>query len=170
MMLRQAVFKRVGNWAALSSCARRDLLHGKVVPTPRWHSAPFSTSTPLQYEFIKTEKRGEKENVALVRLNRPRALNALCDQLMRELGEAVKEFDADGGVGAIVITGSDKAFAAGADIAEMQNSTYMDCYMRNFLSKSIHVHPHTHTHTHTHTYTHTHYLSSLTTITYSFIL
>lgn len=73
--------------------------------------------------------------MALIRLNRPRALNALCDELMKELGEALKEFDADDGVGAIVLTGSDKAFAAGADIAEMQDLTYMDCYMKNFLSE-----------------------------------
>lgn len=99
------------------------------------HHAHFSTSTPLPYELIKTEKKGEKGNVALIRLNRPRALNALCDALMEELGEALKEFDGDAGVGAIVITGSDKAFAAGADIAEMQDLTYMDCYMKNFLSK-----------------------------------
>lgn len=97
---------------------------------------PFSTSTSLQYEFLKTEKLGEKQNVGVIRLNRPRALNALCDGLMAELGEALKEFDSDNGVGAIVLTGSNKAFAAGADIAEMQNLTYMDCYMKNFLSES----------------------------------
>ena len=96
-------------------------------------SSSFSTASPLHYEFLKTEKRGEKENVAVIRLHRPRALNALCDALMAELGEALKEFDADDSVGAIVLTGSDKAFAAGADIAEMQNLTYMDCYMKNFL-------------------------------------
>lgn len=94
----------------------------------------LSTSTPLSYDFIKTEKKGEKQNVAVIRLNRPRALNALCDGLMAELGEALKEFDADSSVGSIVLTGSEKAFAAGADIAEMQNLTYMDCYMKNFLS------------------------------------
>lgn len=99
--------------------------------------APFSTSTPLPYEHIKTEKRGVKGNVALIRLNRPRALNALCDELMSELGEALREFDSDKSVGAIVLTGSDKAFAAGADIAEMQNLTYMDCYMRNFLCECV---------------------------------
>lgn len=97
--------------------------------------APFSTSNALQYEFLKTEKKGERQNVGLIRLNRPRALNALCDGLMAELGEALKEFDGDDSVGAIVLTGSDKAFAAGADIAEMQNLTYMDCYMKNFLSE-----------------------------------
>ena len=95
----------------------------------------ISTVNPLHYEFIKTEKRGEKENVALIRLNRPRALNSLSDELMAELGAALKEFDQDDGVGAIVLTGSEKAFAAGADIAQMQNLTYMDCYMKNFLSE-----------------------------------
>ena len=73
--------------------------------------------------------------MGVIRLNRPRALNALCDGLMTELGEALKDFDGDDGVGAIVLTGSEKAFAAGADIAEMQNRTYMDCYMKNFLSE-----------------------------------
>lgn len=97
--------------------------------------APLSTSSALSYEFIKTEKKGEKQNVGLVQLNRPRALNALCDELMTEVGEAMKDFDADPSVGAIVLTGSEKAFAAGADIAEMQKLTYMDCYMRNFLSE-----------------------------------
>ena len=98
------------------------------------HGAPISTSTPLCYNLIKTEKRGEKQNVAVVCLNRPRALNALCDELMTELGKALKEFDRDAGVGAIVLTGSEKAFAAGADIAEMQNMIYVDCFMKNFLS------------------------------------
>lgn len=73
--------------------------------------------------------------MAVIRLNRPKALNALCDALMAELGAALKEFDEDSSVGAIVLTGSDRAFAAGADIAEMQNLTYMDCYLKNFLSK-----------------------------------
>jgi enoyl-CoA hydratase len=101
-------------------------------PTVTGH-ANFSYS--LQYEFLKTEKRGEKSNVAVIRLNRPRALNALCDGLMAELGEALREFDGDNSVGAIVVTGGDRAFAAGADIAEMQGLTYMDCYMKNFLSE-----------------------------------
>jgi len=86
-------------------------LHTLVFPRPR--SANLSTSPALCYEFLKTEKRGEKQNVAVIRLNRPRALNALCDGLMAELGEALREYDADEGVGAMVITGSEKAFAAG---------------------------------------------------------
>lgn len=95
----------------------------------------FSTNAPLSYEHILTEKRGEKQNVGLIKLNRPRAFNALCDALMSELGEALKDFDSDSSVGAIIITGSEKAFAAGADIAEMQGLDFMKCYMGNFLGK-----------------------------------
>jgi enoyl-CoA hydratase len=71
------------------------------------------------------EKRG---NVGLVTLNRPKQLNALCDELIAELNAAVSDFDADVEVGAMVVTGSEKAFAAGADIKEMAPRTYMDCY------------------------------------------
>lgn len=63
------------------------------------------------YEHILVEKRGEKNNVGFIQLNRPKALNALCDGLMREVGQALDVFEADGDVGAIVITGSDRAFA-----------------------------------------------------------
>ena len=96
--------------------------------------APLSTGSPLSYEYIKTEKKGAKQNVGLVQLHRPKALNALCDELMAEVGEALKEYDGDPSIGAIVLTGSDKAFAAGADIAEMTKLSYMDCYMRGYLS------------------------------------
>lgn len=64
-----------------------------------------------QYEYILVEKRGEKNNVGFIQLNRPKALNALCDGLMKEVGQALDNFEADGDVGAIVITGSDRAFA-----------------------------------------------------------
>lgn len=74
--------------------------------------------------MIKTEKKGAKQNVAVVTLNRPKALNALCKQLVVELSQAVEDFSKDDSVGAIIITGSDKAFAAGADIKEMLNKTY----------------------------------------------
>ncbi|XP_056148424.1 enoyl-CoA hydratase, mitochondrial [Lampris incognitus] len=87
-----------------------------------------------QYDYIIVEKRGEKQNVGFIQLNRPKALNALCDGLMSEVGQALDDFEADGGVGAIVITGSDRAFAAGADIKEMQNRTFQECYGGNFLS------------------------------------
>lgn len=64
-----------------------------------------------QYEYILVEKRGENQDVGYIQLNRPKALNALCDGLMLELGKALDAFEADGTVGAIVLTGSDRAFA-----------------------------------------------------------
>ena len=75
------------------------------------------------------------EAVGLIRLNRPQALNALCDQLMQELGEQLLAFDADPSVGAIVLTGSEKAFAAGADIKEMQGRNYPDVFLDDFIGK-----------------------------------
>jgi enoyl-CoA hydratase len=65
------------------------------------------------YEFITAETRGEKKNVGVITLNRPKALNALCEGLMREVNDAVEKFEKDENVGALVITGSEKAFAAG---------------------------------------------------------
>ena len=73
------------------------------------------------YENILTETKGR---VGIIRLNRPKALNALCADLVRELGQALDAFEADPGIGCMVLTGSDKAFAAGADIKEMQPRTY----------------------------------------------
>ena len=63
------------------------------------------------YEYIVVEKRGEKQNVGFIQLNRPKALNALCDGLMLEVGKALDAFEADTDIGAVVITGSDRAFA-----------------------------------------------------------
>ncbi|HHY50587.1 MAG TPA: enoyl-CoA hydratase, partial [Alphaproteobacteria bacterium] len=87
----------------------------------------------MSYETILTETRGR---VALVTLNRPKQLNALNDQLMDELGAALLGFDADEGIGAIVITGSEKAFAAGADIAAMAKWSYMDVYKTGYISRN----------------------------------
>jgi enoyl-CoA hydratase len=72
--------------------------------------------------------------VGLIRLNRPAALNALCDQLMGELGAQLQTFDADPAIGAIIITGSEKAFAAGADIKEMQHRTYPETLFDDFIT------------------------------------
>lgn len=80
------------------------------------------------YEFILTETRGR---VATITLNRPDALNALNSGLMRELLDAGRAFDADPGIGAIVVTGSAKAFAAGADIKEMADLGYADMFLRS---------------------------------------
>ncbi len=73
--------------------------------------------------------------VGLIRLNRPAALNALCDQLMDEMGAQLLAFDADPAIGAIVLTGSERAFAAGADIKEMRDRTYPAAYLENFIGK-----------------------------------
>lgn len=85
------------------------------------------------YEFIKLSKMGTQNNVGLIQLNRPKALNALCDKLMWELAKALDTLETDKSVGAIVITGSEKAFAAGADIKEMADNTYAQCLSENFL-------------------------------------
>jgi len=77
----------------------------------------------MNYEFILTEVRGDgPRQTGLIRLNRPKQLNALSDGLMDELGAALKAFDADDSIGCIVLTGSDKAFAAGADISVLRSS------------------------------------------------
>jgi enoyl-CoA hydratase len=83
-------------------------------------------------EMILVETHGP---VGLIRLNRPTALNALCDQLMGELGEQLLAFDADPAIGAIVLTGSERAFAAGADIKEMRERTYPAVYADDFIGK-----------------------------------
>ena len=85
----------------------------------------------MPYETIIVEHRGP---VALITLNRPKALNALSDQLVTDLGNAIDAAEADDNVGAIVITGSEKAFAAGADIKEMAGFSYMDVYKQNFIT------------------------------------
>jgi enoyl-CoA hydratase len=84
-------------------------------------------------EMILVETHGR---VGLIRLNRPQALNALCDQLMDELGRQVLAFDADPAIGAIVLTGTDKAFAAGADIKEMKDRTYPALALNDFIGRS----------------------------------
>ena len=84
----------------------------------------------MSYENILVETRGA---VGLITLNRPQALNALCDALIHELGQALDAFEADDAIGAIVLTGSDKAFAAGADIKEMQSRSFVDVYLGDFV-------------------------------------
>ncbi len=85
----------------------------------------------MAYENIIVDTQ---DQVGIITLNRPQALNALCADLIRELAEALDAFEADTGVGCIVVTGSEKAFAAGADIKEMQNFNYMDAYQRDFIT------------------------------------
>uniref|UniRef100_A0A8C5QE28 Enoyl-CoA hydratase, mitochondrial n=1 Tax=Leptobrachium leishanense TaxID=445787 RepID=A0A8C5QE28_9ANUR len=87
------------------------------------------------YQYILVDRKGQNQNVGFIQLNRPKALNALCDGLITELNQALESFEGDPQVGAIVITGSEKAFAAGADIKEMQNRTFQECYSGGFLSQ-----------------------------------
>ena len=86
----------------------------------------------MTYENILVETHG---SVGLIRLNRPKALNALCAALMRELTQALDAFEKDDAIGAMVLTGSDRAFAAGADIKEMMGYGYMDVYLGNFITE-----------------------------------
>jgi enoyl-CoA hydratase len=86
----------------------------------------------VSYELIKVEERGR---VGLITLDRPKQLNALSPQLMQELGAALQAFDANEGIGAIVITGNEKAFAAGADIAAMKDYSYMDAFMADYITR-----------------------------------
>jgi enoyl-CoA hydratase len=85
-----------------------------------------------EYSNILVERRGA---VGIVTLNRPQALNALNAALIAELGAAFDELEADPAIGAIVLTGNDKAFAAGADIKEMADKTYMQAYAEDFITQ-----------------------------------
>jgi enoyl-CoA hydratase len=87
----------------------------------------------MNYETIITSR---DERVALITLNRPKALNALNDQLMDELGHALQSFDADDEIACVVITGSEKAFAAGADITMMAKYDFMDVYKGDYITKN----------------------------------
>jgi enoyl-CoA hydratase len=91
----------------------------------------------MAYENLLTETHGTgARKTALITLNRPKQLNALNDALMDELGAALRGFDADDGIGCIVITGSERAFAAGADIAAMAKYELTDTYGRDFITRN----------------------------------
>src|SRR5579862_9994970 len=85
----------------------------------------------MSYDNIIVEARGR---VGMIRLNRPHALNALNRALMSELGQAIAAFDADGAIGCVIITGSDKAFAAGADIKEMADKDFAEAFFGDFCA------------------------------------
>ncbi|MDX2205735.1 MAG: enoyl-CoA hydratase [Hyphomicrobiaceae bacterium] len=86
----------------------------------------------MSYATIVVETKGR---VGVIRLNRPQALNALNAELVGEMSQAVDAFEEDGGIGAILITGSEKAFAAGADIKEMQAKSFIQAYTEDFIAK-----------------------------------
>src|SRR5258707_2885448 len=85
----------------------------------------------MTHQHLVVETKGR---VGVIRLNRPQALNALNTELMSELAAAIDAFEADAGIGCVVITGSDKAFAAGADIKEMTAKSYIDAFIGNFAA------------------------------------
>jgi enoyl-CoA hydratase len=85
----------------------------------------------MSYELITVQQKGR---VGVITLNRPKQLNALSPQLMGELGSALAAYDGDAGIGAILLTGSEKAFAAGADIAAMKDFSYMHAYMTDYIT------------------------------------
>src|SRR5262245_10671617 len=87
----------------------------------------------MTFETIKTETRGA---VRLITLNRPQALNALNAQLMDEMTSALDQAESDSSIRCIVLTGSEKAFAAGADIKEMQSKSYMDVFTEDFITRN----------------------------------
>jgi enoyl-CoA hydratase len=86
----------------------------------------------MSYAHIVVETHGR---VGLIRLNRPQALNALSAALIEDLNTALAGFEADSAIGAIVLTGSEKAFAAGADIKEMQDKSFADAFLEDFISR-----------------------------------
>ncbi|KAJ2939199.1 hypothetical protein O0L34_g8513 [Tuta absoluta] len=107
---------------------------GRVAALPNTGLVKFYSAAPA-YENILIDVVGSKKNVGLIQLNRPKALNALCKPLFVELGKAVMDFDKDESIKAIIITGNEKAFAAGADIKEMQNNTYSSNQKGGFLKE-----------------------------------
>lgn len=108
-----------------------------LVTYPVTRAAAFNVASRLSTAsepLVIHEIKGEKGNVSLITLNRKKALNALCNDLMNQLTQAIEEAEKNNSVGALVLTGSHKAFAAGADIKEMQNSEFAENFRNNFLS------------------------------------
>lgn len=127
---------------SLSQAFRRGLLlNSKISQQPLIWSATsvskkYASSQPPAsggYKYILTEVKGVNKNIGYLQLNRPKALNALCADLMDELADAVQKFDRDPSIGCMILTGSTRAFAAGADIKEMQNKTFSEVCGGNFL-------------------------------------
>ena len=98
------------------------------------HPTHYKQEITLAYECI--EVRTEADKVGIITLARPKQLNALNDQLMTELGEALKAFDADDKIGCIILTGSEKAFAAGADIGAMAKYSFADAYKGDYITRN----------------------------------
>ena len=87
----------------------------------------------MNYENIIVSTNG---NVGVITINRPKVLNALSSAVMDEMGKALDNFEADDEIGAIVITGNEKSFAAGADISQMKDNTFAEAYLQNFITRN----------------------------------
>ena len=87
----------------------------------------------MNYENIIVSTNG---NVGVITINRPKVLNALSSAVMDEMSKALDNFEADDEIGAIVITGNEKSFAAGADISQMKDNTFADAYLQNFITRN----------------------------------
>jgi len=126
-LLRSAL--RASHSTARQALARPLMAHPSALQQCRAMCAPAGP------EHILVERRGAGDCVALITLNRPKALNALFDPLIEELSQALDDIEQDPKVAAVVITGSLKAFAAGADIKQMKDMDFASCYTGNFLAK-----------------------------------
>src|SRR5690606_10311389 len=118
------------NMLALRQLARRPV---RVQPLMRFSTSAIARSAASPAPDYKNIIVEQRDNVALIRLNRPKALNALSSELFHEVNDALKRIDDNPAIGAIVLTGSERAFAAGADIKEMRLTNYIDNYKSNFL-------------------------------------
>lgn len=87
----------------------------------------------MNYKNINVSRN---ENVGIIAINRPKVLNALSSAVMDEMSNALDNFEADDEIGAIVITGNEKSFAAGADISQMKDNTFADAYLQNFITRN----------------------------------
>ena len=108
----------------------------RALPLPQ-HLVRYSSALKDSYEHVLVDKRlGDKQNgVGLITLNRPKALNALCDALFDDLIHAARALDKDDEIGCLVLTGSDKAFAAGADISEMSQKDFAEVYKEDMFAQ-----------------------------------
>lgn len=97
-------------------------------------SVAYLCTKVSEYEHLNVDVKGEKSTIGFIQLNRPKSLNALCDGLMKELNSVLDKFEADKTIRCVVLTGSEKAFAAGADIKEMKEMEFANVYKGNFLS------------------------------------
>ncbi|XP_036242115.1 enoyl-CoA hydratase, mitochondrial [Molothrus aeneus] len=117
-----------------AAAAATALPRARLPPPLRAPRGARGCSAGAAFQYLLVQKTGALKNVGLIQLNRPQALNALCEGLMAELGRALEAMESDPNVGAIILTGSQKAFAAGADIKEMQKKTFQECYSGGFLA------------------------------------